>query len=57
MIGPGTGVRIYLACGVTDVRKGIDGLAAVARGHLRQDPRCGAVFAFHLLEDPNSAQT
>ncbi|SFQ80664.1 transposase [Donghicola eburneus] len=22
MIGPGTGVRVYLACGVTDMRKG-----------------------------------
>ena len=28
MIGPGTGVRVYLACGVTDMRKGIEGLAA-----------------------------
>ena len=27
MIGPGTGVRVYLACGVTDMRKGIEGLA------------------------------
>ena len=23
MIGPGTGVRFYLVCGVTDMRKGI----------------------------------
>jgi hypothetical protein len=23
MIGPGTGVRVYLACGVTDMRKGM----------------------------------
>lgn len=30
MIGPGTGVRVYLACGVTDMRKGIEGLAALA---------------------------
>ncbi|MGO6703732.1 hypothetical protein ACCS33_30545, partial [Rhizobium ruizarguesonis] len=22
MIGPGTGVRVYLACGITDMRKG-----------------------------------
>ncbi len=28
MIGPATGVRVYLACGVTDMRKGIAGLAA-----------------------------
>jgi transposase len=25
MIGPGTDVRVYLACGVTDMRKGIAG--------------------------------
>jgi len=30
MIGPGTGVRVYLACGVTDMRKGIAGLSAMA---------------------------
>ncbi len=30
MIGPGTGVRVYLACGVTEMRKGIAGLAALA---------------------------
>ncbi len=28
MIGPGTGVRVYLACGTTDMRKGIAGLSA-----------------------------
>ncbi|WP_415182514.1 IS66 family insertion sequence element accessory protein TnpB [Phaeovulum sp.] len=47
MIGPGTGVRVYLACGVTDMRKGIEGLAALAQDHLRQKPTGGAVFAFH----------
>jgi transposase len=46
MIGPGTGVRVYLACGATDMRKGIDGLAAKAQQVLRQDPCSGAVFAF-----------
>lgn len=46
MIGPGTGVRIYLACGVTDMRKGIAGLSAIAQNILRQDPCSGAVFAF-----------
>jgi transposase len=29
MIAPGTGVRVYLACGVTDMRKGIAGLGAL----------------------------
>lgn len=46
MIGPGTGVRVYLACGVTDMRKGIAGLAAQTQDVLRQKPASGAVFAF-----------
>ena len=46
MIGPGTGVRVYLAAGVTDMRKGITGLAALAQHELRQKPASGAVFAF-----------
>jgi hypothetical protein len=46
MIGPGAGVRVYLACGVTDMRRGITGLAALAQEVLRQNPASGAVFAF-----------
>ena len=46
MIGPGTGVRVHLACGVTDMRKGIAGLAAFAQDGLRQKPTGGAVFVF-----------
>ncbi len=46
MIGPGTGVRVYLACGVTDMRKGIAGLSALTQDVLRQKPTGGAVFAF-----------
>ena len=46
MIGPGTGVRVYLACGVTDMRKGVAGLAALAQDVLHQKPASGAVFAF-----------
>ncbi|MGX0978316.1 transposase [Roseovarius sp. MBR-51] len=46
MIGPGTGVRVYVACGVTDMRKGIAGLSAIAQDVLRQRPSNGAVFAF-----------
>jgi transposase len=38
MIGPGTGVRVYLACGVTDMRKGVEGLAAIAQDVLGQKP-------------------
>jgi len=46
MIGPGTGVRVYLACGITDMRKGIGGLAMLAQDVLRQKATGGAVFAF-----------
>ena len=46
MIAPGTNVRVYLACGVTDMRKGIGGLAAIAQDVLRQKPAGGAAFAF-----------
>ena len=46
MIGPGTGVCVYLASGVTDMRKGIAGLAALTQDVLRQKPASGAVFAF-----------
>lgn len=46
MIGPGSTVRVYLACGPTDMRKGIGGLAALAQEQLRKQPCSGAVFAF-----------
>lgn len=46
MIGPGTGVRVYLACGMTDMRKSIAGLSVLAQDHLHQSPTSGAVFAF-----------
>ena len=49
MIGPGTGVRVYLACGATDMRKGIGGLAAKAQEVLRQD--VGLVAAQHDREE------
>ena len=46
MIGPGVGVQVYLAAGVTDMRRGIAGLSGLAENVLRQNPACGAVFAF-----------
>lgn len=39
-------VRIYLARGSTDIRKGIDGLCALARDVVGQDPFSGHLFAF-----------
>jgi transposase len=40
------GVRVYLACGVTDLRKGFDGLAMLVQQQLREDPFAGHVFVF-----------
>jgi transposase len=39
-------MRILVAIEPTDFRKGIDGLAAVCRIHLHQDPFLGTVFVF-----------
>lgn len=46
MLGPPPGTRVFLACGVTDMRKGFDGLAALVRTVLAQDPYGGAMFCF-----------
>jgi len=46
MIAPGSGVRVYLACGRTDMRKGMDGLAMLVQHGFAEDPFGGAVFAF-----------
>ena len=46
MIALATGLRVYLACGVTDMRKGMTGLAMLVQQTLEEDPFGGAVFAF-----------
>jgi transposase len=46
MIAAPPNVRVWLAAGVTDMRKGFDGLAAVVQQHLGQDPFSGQLFAF-----------
>lgn len=46
MIGLPAGTRIWLACGVTDMRKGFDGLAAIVQLQLTEDPLSGHVFVF-----------
>jgi IS66 Orf2 like protein len=38
------GVKVHLALGYVDMRKGIDGLAMLVQGVLRQDP-----FTGHLI--------
>jgi transposase len=46
MIALASGVRVYLACGPTDMRKGMTGLAMLVQQGLAADPFDGAVFAF-----------
>jgi len=46
VIGIPGNVRVYLACGVTDMRKGFDGLAARVQLTLQLDPHGGALFVF-----------
>ena len=46
MIAPGAGIRVYLACGRTDMRRGLDGLAMLVQQAFSEDPFSGAVFAF-----------
>lgn len=46
MIGPRAGTRVWLAAGVTDMRCGIDSLAARVQTTLKADPFSGHVFAF-----------
>ncbi len=46
MIGPTGGARVWLAAGVTDMRKGFDGLAALIQQVLTEDPFSGQVFVF-----------
>ena len=40
------GVRVHIALGVTDMRKGLDGLAVLVQEVLAQDPFSGHLFAF-----------
>src|ERR1700733_6282792 len=46
MISLPSGVRVWLACGHTDMRKGMDGLAMLAQQVLEESPFSGALFAF-----------
>lgn len=46
MITPPANTRIWIAAGVTDMRRGFTGLSALVQTALEQDPLCGHVFVF-----------
>jgi len=46
VIGIPGNVHIYLACGVTDMRRGFDSLAAQVQTMLKLNPFDGALYAF-----------
>jgi transposase len=46
MIGLPASTRIWLAAGITDMRAGMNGLAAKVETALAEDPYCGHVFVF-----------
>lgn len=46
MITLPAGSRVWLAAGVTDLRKGFDGLAAIVQMQLAEDPFSGHLFVF-----------
>jgi transposase len=46
MIGLPSATRVWLAAGVTDMRKGLDGLAMLVQTTLERDPFGGHVFVF-----------
>jgi len=46
MIGPPSGTEIWIAAGVTDLRRGFTGLSAVVQTVLTRNPCSGHVFVF-----------
>lgn len=46
MIAVSANVRVWLACGHTDMRRGFDGLAAQVQQHLSHNPFNGELYVF-----------
>ena len=46
MIPVPAGLRVWLAAGVTDMRRGMNSLALQVQQNLGRDPHAGDVFAF-----------
>jgi len=49
MIPVPASTRVWLAAGVTDMRKGFAGLSALTERVLRQDPYCGHLFLIKVI--------
>ena len=54
MIVVPAGVKVHLALGHTDMRKGLDGLATLIQEHLKKDPFSGHLFVFRRRKMPRS---
>jgi len=46
VIGLPTGTKVWIAAGVTDMRRGFDTLASIVQTQLQEDPFSGHVFVF-----------
>jgi len=46
MMGPAAGTHVWMAAGVTDLRRGFTGLSSLVQTVLEQDPFSGHVFVF-----------
>jgi transposase len=46
MIGPPPVTRVWLVAGITDMRKGFNGLSALVQTALEDNPFCGHLFVF-----------
>jgi transposase len=46
MMGPPTNTRVWIAAGVTDLRRGFTGLSALVESKLEQKPFSGHMFVF-----------
>ncbi|UZE94389.1 IS66 family insertion sequence element accessory protein TnpB [Alkalimarinus alittae] len=46
MFFPESNVKIWLYAQPTDMRKAIDGLSALAKNHMKEDPLSGQLFVF-----------
>lgn len=46
MIPVPTGARVFIATGVTDMRRGFDGLALAVQERLKRDPHAGGLYVF-----------